>query len=661
MIRKILIANRGEIACRVIRTASKLGLKTVAIFSSADKDALHVKMADEAIFVGEAPSKDSYLRSDYIIEKALENNVDAIHPGYGFLSENASFAEQCVKNGIVFIGPPPDAIRSMGSKSLAKQIMQSANVPLVPGYHGDEQSLEFLKEEALKIGYPVLLKAAAGGGGKGMRVVTEESEFEAELTAAKRESMSSFGDNHMLVEKYLTKPRHIEIQVFCDSHGNAVYLFERDCSIQRRHQKIIEEAPAPNFPDSARKAMGEAAIKAALAIDYQGAGTVEFLYDVDGSFYFMEMNTRLQVEHPVTEKITGLDLVEWQISVANGLKLPLKQEQLKIRGHAIEARIYAEDPDNDFLPSTGDIQFLKTPDTDNDAVRIDTGIEQGNAVSVYYDPMISKLITFSDTRDSALSHLENALQKYCVSGVKTNISYLLKVIRSSDFANAVLSTNFVSEHESLLSKQHALPTLIKLAAFSVLIAEKNNNNCQSVFVENSTFRLNHKRAEHLELYHNYLSLNAKIEYLSPFIFSYSSENDKFSVSFDCKTNFIEVSLNGITKAFPFFKSNDRIWIFGDDGAEEFIVSSSDLGDEEQEEHSDDITAPMNGTVVDILVTKGQKVEKNQTVAVIEAMKMEQSLKSPRDGVIAECYFSAGDRIDGGIAIVQLEKVTELES
>ncbi|MCA3231950.1 MAG: putative sulfate exporter family transporter, partial [Cupriavidus sp.] len=412
MFNKILIANRGEIACRVAATCRRLGIRTVAVYSDADADARHVAFCDEAVHIGGAAARDSYLRADHIIEMAKETGAQAIHPGYGFLSENEDFARACAEAGLVFIGPPASAIHAMGSKSAAKQLMEKAAVPLVPGYHGEDQDAALLRREADRIGYPVLLKASAGGGGKGMRVVDAGEGFEAALASVKREASASFGDDKVLVEKYLTRPRHIEIQVFADTQGNCVYLFERDCSVQRRHQKVLEEAPAPGMTEDRRRAMGEAAVAAARAVGYVGAGTVEFIANQDGSFYFMEMNTRLQVEHPVTEMITGQDLVEWQLRVAAGEPLPLTQEQLKIDGHALEARIYAENPDKGFLPSTGTLRFLRTPpavqfmrggDAHGPAgVRIDAGVREGDTISPFYDPMIAKLIVWDVDRDAAL-------------------------------------------------------------------------------------------------------------------------------------------------------------------------------------------------------------------------------------------------------------------
>lgn len=468
MIRKILIANRGEIACRVIKTARRLGIATVAVYSDADGNALHVKMADESIHVGAAPSKDSYLVASRIINAANKLGVDAIHPGYGFLSENAVFANACADNDIIFIGPPASAIEAMGSKSAAKNIMEDAGVPLVPGYHGKDQARETLKQAADDMGYPVLLKAAAGGGGKGMRQVWKESEFNEALDAAKREAMASFGDDIMLVEKYLTQPRHVEIQVFCDTKGNGVYLFERDCSVQRRHQKVIEEAPAPGMTDALRATMGEAAIKAAQAINYVGAGTVEFLLDADGSFYFMEMNTRLQVEHPVTEMITGEDLVEWQIRIAEGNALPKAQQELTINGHAFEARIYAEDPDNDFLPATGTLTLLQPPQEDSH-VRVDTGVVEGDEVSVYYDPMIAKLVVWSENRDIALERLLKALREYHINGVTTNIEFLYNVAANKAFRDADLTTTFIEKHQDSLFSTKGDLNIDRLPVMSLLV------------------------------------------------------------------------------------------------------------------------------------------------------------------------------------------------
>src|SRR5512138_352971 len=416
MFEKILIANRGEIACRVIRTARRLGIRTVAVHPEADANARHVRLADEAVAIGPAAARESYLSVPRILEAARATGAQAIHPGYGFLSENAEFAEACARAGIAFVGPPAAAIRAMGSKSAAKALMEKAGVPLTPGYHGDNQDPAFLAKEAKRIGYPVLIKASAGGGGKGMRRVDAPEDFEAALAACRREAAQAFGDDRVLLERYVLRPRHVEIQVFGDRHGNCLHLFERDCSVQRRHQKVLEEAPAPGMTPERRAAMGAAAVAAAKAIGYVGAGTVEFIADQAGTFHFMEMNTRLQVEHPVTEMITGLDLVEWQLRVAAGEPLPMAQEQLRIRGHALEARIYAEDPDRGFLPSTGKLIHLAPP-AESLHVRVDTGVAQGDEITPYYDPMIAKLIVWDETRDLALARMLQALANYRIVGV----------------------------------------------------------------------------------------------------------------------------------------------------------------------------------------------------------------------------------------------------
>ena len=453
MFKKILIANRGEIARRIIRTCRKMGVRTVAVYSEADTHAPFVREADEAVLIGPAPASDSYLRGDRIIAAAVNAGVEAIHPGYGFLSENADFAEQCASAGIVFIGPTPDAIRAMALKGAAKALMTQAGVPVTPGYHGDDQSTDGLKAEAARIGYPVLIKAVAGGGGKGMRRVDAASDFADALVSAQREGQNAFADPKVLIEKYIEVPRHIEIQLFADSHGHVVHLFERDCSLQRRHQKVIEEAPAPNLPDAIRHAMGAAAVKAAQAIGYRGAGTVEFIVDVSNGietadFYFMEMNTRLQVEHPVTEAITGVDLVEWQLRVAAGEPLPLSQDQLHIDGHAFEARLYAEDPQNDFLPVTGTLQKLEFPGT----ARIESAVEPGDTVSVFYDPMIAKIIVHGRDRTQALARMRQALIETRLSGMATNLGFLRRLMSELDFASAAIDTGFIARHIETLTQ-----------------------------------------------------------------------------------------------------------------------------------------------------------------------------------------------------------------
>nr|MBP7393997.1 acetyl-CoA carboxylase biotin carboxylase subunit [Zoogloea sp.] len=468
MFNKILIANRGEIACRVIKTARRLGIKTVAVYSEADAGARHVRLADEAVLIGPAPARESYLVIERIVAAARQTGAQAIHPGYGFLSENEDFCHACEAAGIVFIGPPVSAIRAMGSKSEAKKLMEKAGVPLTPGYHGDNQEAGFLNVQADAIGYPVLIKAAAGGGGKGMRLVERSADFLDALASCKREAAASFGNDHVLVEKYLTRPRHIEIQVFGDTQGKVVYLFERDCSVQRRHQKVLEEAPAPGMTPERRAAMGQAAVEAAKAVGYVGAGTVEFIANQDGSFYFMEMNTRLQVEHPVTEMITGLDLVEWQLRVAAGQALPLAQEQLAINGHALEARIYAEDPSKGFLPSTGRLAHLAPPE-EGMHVRVDTGVEEGDEISPFYDPMIAKLIVWDVNRDRALARMLQALAEYRVVGVANNIEFLSRLTACPAFANADLDTGLIEREKDYLFPEQLEPA--REAWLAVALAE----------------------------------------------------------------------------------------------------------------------------------------------------------------------------------------------
>ncbi|MDX1606051.1 MAG: biotin carboxylase N-terminal domain-containing protein, partial [Candidatus Competibacterales bacterium] len=466
----VLIANRGEIACRIARTCRRLGIRSVGVYSDADRGALHVEACDEARRLGPAPARDSYLRIDRVIEAARNSGAGAIHPGYGFLSENADFAEACAAAGLVFIGPPAAAIRAMGSKAAAKALMEKAGVPLVPGYHGTDQDPDRLAAEAERIGYPMLLKASAGGGGKGMRIVERPEVFAEALAAARREAAAAFGDERMLVEKYLLRPRHIEVQVFADGHGNALHLFERDCSIQRRHQKIVEEAPAPGLDAARRAAMGDAAIAAARAVDYQGAGTVEFIAEADGGFYFMEMNTRLQVEHPVTEMITGQDLVEWQLRVAAGEPLPLDQARLAPNGHALEVRLYAEDPARDFLPATGTLVHLRFPEPGG-PVRIDTGVRPGDRIDIHYDPLLAKLIVHDRDRAAALRRLRTALAACGVVGVTSNLAFLQAIADHPAFADDLPDTGFVERHlEALLpAPQPAPDTVLALAALGELL------------------------------------------------------------------------------------------------------------------------------------------------------------------------------------------------
>ena len=662
MINKLLIANRGEIACRVIKTANAQGIKTVAVYSDADKNALHVQMADEAVYLGPSPSKESYLRGELIIEKAKELGVDAIHPGYGFLSENAEFANLCAKNNIIFVGPPASAIEAMGSKSAAKHIMEKAGVPLVPGYHGDDQSEAVLKGAADEMGYPVLLKAAAGGGGKGMRQVWSEKEFSQALNAAKRESMASFGDDHMLVEKYLTRPRHVEIQVFCDTHGNGVYLFERDCSVQRRHQKIIEEAPAPNMSQSVREKMGEAAILAAKAINYVGAGTVEFLLDEDDSFYFMEMNTRLQVEHPVTEMITREDLVHWQLTIAEGKPLPKQQNELTLTGHAFEARIYAEDPNNEFLPSTGTLRLLRTP-KENDVVRVDTGVVEGDEVSVFYDPMIAKLVVWGENREIALKRLISALGDYYIDGVSTNIDFLKRVATHPAFVAAELTTTFVEKHhDSLFSAtsedaasddtQVNIPVMALLSLLNRKVSRSDKT--PSVWSTVGAWRANANHTETLTLLCNQEEVHVGVKHQrhgTEDAWELSVGDNSYNVKGKLVDSALHATINGYKSTFTYSDNDGVFTLFNKDTHAKFSLISASLGDDNDDNGDANFSAPMNGTIVAHLVEKGVLVKKGEPILVMEAMKMEHSIIAPHDGAVEEFFFNPGELVDGGATLL----------
>lgn len=671
MFTKILIANRGEIACRIIKTARKMGVLTVAVYSDADENSLHVKMADEAVYIGKSPSRESYLLSKKVIEAAVKTGAQAIHPGYGFLSENSDFCRLCDQHNITFIGPPIGAIESMGSKSAAKNIMEKANVPLVPGYHGDDQSEATIKGAADEMGYPVLLKATAGGGGKGMRQIWSSEEFSEGFIAVKREALSSFGDDTMLVEKYLTQPRHVEIQVFCDNHGNAVYLFERDCSVQRRHQKVVEEAPAFSMTEDLRNQMGQSAIKSAQAIGYQGAGTVEFLLDVDGSFYFMEMNTRLQVEHPVTEFITKQDLVEWQLRVAAGETLPKTQDQLSIHGHSFEARIYAEDADNDFLPDTGTLTFMQTPE-ESEFVRIDTGVCQGDEVSVFYDPMIAKLIVWGENREKALQRLTKALSEYHVGGVKTNLNFLRKLVTSKAFIEENIDTSFIEKHHDEIFNRETndvvsaevLNSLIKSAVLILLSQAKANNtlsttDATSPWDQTNAWQLNDKCIHNITLELNSNEYNLTVEEA----IENKSEPNKvnYLVSLNNTTHkcyglidndLLTTTIDGIKSSVLATLENNNATLYTNQGATTIHHVQPDLGEHGDDESHGGLLAPMNGTMVSILVESGDIVSKDQPLVIMEAMKMEHTIKAPADGVIDNIFYSEGDMVDGGSELLE---------
>jgi 3-methylcrotonyl-CoA carboxylase alpha subunit len=659
MFRKLLVANRGEIACRVIRTARRLGIGTVAVYSDADRDALHVAMADEAVHIGAAPARESYLRADRIIEACHRTGAEAVHPGYGFLSENADFSRLCQQEGLTFVGPPAAAIEVMGSKSAAKSIMGDAGVPLVPGYHEGDQSAERLRRAAADLGYPVLLKAVAGGGGKGMRLVADETEFDEALAAARREAKAAFADDDMLVEKYLERPRHVEVQVFCDRQGNAVHLFERDCSVQRRHQKVIEEAPAPGMTPELRARMGEAAVRAALAIDYEGAGTIEFLLDADGSFYFMEMNTRLQVEHPVTEMITGQDLVEWQLRVAAGEELPLTQDALDIRGHAFEARIYAEDPDHGFLPATGTLDYLQAP-RESRHVRVDTGVLQGDEVSVYYDPMIAKLVTWDESRERALARLSGALAEYRISGVRTNLWFLYNLATCPPFVAAEVDTGFIDRHQELLfhrSESDRLQDLPLASLYLLLRMEQTSRRRAGTADPGSPWNASNAWRLNQDAIHTGAIVVNGVEHDVPVTEVGTGGRRRFRMTVGEKSvmaagelegNELYADIDGHRQRAAVVPGGDgEFTLFGARGAMQFALAQPDMGADEALAGAADFTTPMPGVVVRLLVEPGQPVERGQALLILEAMKMEHRICAPADGSVRAFYFEAGEQVAGG--------------
>ncbi|WP_105102334.1 acetyl-CoA carboxylase biotin carboxylase subunit [Microbulbifer pacificus] len=658
MIRKLLIANRGEIACRIIRTARRLGVATVAVYSDADANALHVQQADEAVYLGPAPARESYLDIDKVLAAAKQTGADAIHPGYGFLSENAKFCRACEEAGIIFVGPPAAAIEAMGSKSAAKRIMEEAKVPLVPGYHGNNQDPGILEGHANRIGYPVLLKAAAGGGGKGMRRVDNPKDFHEALAAAKREAQNAFSDDHMLIERYVVNPRHVEIQVFCDKQGKGVYLFERDCSVQRRHQKVVEEAPAPGLSAEARRKMGEAALRAASAIGYVGAGTVEFLLDASGAFYFMEMNTRLQVEHPVTEMITGQDLVAWQLAVAAGDGLPLEQEDLHIVGHAFEVRIYAEDPDNDFLPSTGKL-LRHQPPAEDKSVRVDTGVQTGDEISVHYDPMISKLIVHGRNRREALAKLDRALQQYQIAGLRHNIEFLRRVINHTAFVNGRVSTHFIGDHEQEILQQEQQLRSQQCAAMAAFLHHRETRAQHRAAPKADPFSPWHSGSN----WRNGLTLwrTQKVEVHGREIeirFAGDATHLQWqcSAALDAQSGTIAVPHGQNVAVLDGRRVNYSSVANGDDGTVfisgeqlDFKILSADIGESADAAHG--LEAPMNGTIVTLLVEPGATVEKDQPLLVMEAMKMEHTLRAPADGTVNQFFCAAGELVDGGSLLI----------
>ena len=674
MFNKILIANRGEIACRIIHTAKRLGVGTVAVYSEADVNARHVSLADEAVAIGPAPARDSYLAAEKLISAAERTGAEAIHPGYGFLSENAGFAEACGGAGITFIGPSPRAIEAMGSKSAAKTIMQQAGIPLVPGYHGDNQDEMFLLGEAEKIGFPVMLKASAGGGGRGMRVVNGAAEFSEALRSAKREALGAFNDDRMLLEKYLEQPRHIEIQIFCDQHGNAVHLFERDCSIQRRHQKVLEEAPAPGMTDETRGAMGDAAISAARAIDYTGAGTVEFIVDTDGRFYFMEMNTRLQVEHPVTEFITGQDLVEWQLRVAAGERLPASQDQLAIDGHALEARIYAEDPDNGFLPSTGSLGHLRFP-AETPQVRVDTGVRQGDTISVYYDPLIAKLIVRAGGRRNCLRRMLEALRQILVAGVTTNIDFLTSVISHKAFQAADFDTGFIDRYlaELVPEKAPASPGVLALAALYQALRRDSRSRREAATSDDpaspwwatDNWRPNLVEEEHFSFQDSAREHEVGIAVAGnrcehserDYVIRTGGQVMRASGRLEADGR-LTATLDGTQRRTDVVEDHDHLVLF-EAGNTCRLKRLSDGSHSTEEEATGSLISPMPGTIIEVMAGEGQQVRKGDTLLVLEAMKIEHTIVAPHDGTVQALHYRAGDMVEEGVELLALAEISSI--
>ena len=662
MFKKILIANRGEIACRVAATARRMAIRTVAVYSDADAHANHVRACDESVHLGGSAPKDSYLRWEKILEAAKATGAEAVHPGYGFLSENEEFAQACANAGLVFIGPPPSAIKAMGLKAESKQLMEKAGVPLVPGYHGHDQDPALLQREADRIGYPVLIKASAGGGGKGMRAVDKSQDFAAALASCQREAINSFGDDAVLIEKYVQRPRHIEIQVFGDTQGNCVYLFERDCSVQRRHQKVLEEAPAPGMTESMRKQMGEAAVAAARAVNYVGAGTVEFIVEQreggEMNFFFMEMNTRLQVEHPVTEAITGLDLVEWQLRVASGEPLPAKQAELKIHGHAIEARICAENPDNNFLPATGTLRVYRKPQAtafQRSRVRIDDGVREGGEISPFYDSMIAKLIVHGSTREEALARLDAALAQVQIVGVQTNVQFLRGILATESFAKANLDTALIERERAVLFDRETLglPLAAAAAITRTLIGEwpgkmpdpfARRDGWRSHGEYLRRFDFEFRGAEQIALltYKRDGSLWLEAGGAEGALVIGQFPSGEFEVEFAGARQTLDVRLDGATAH-----------IFAAKGATKITTIDRLAHAGETQAEGGRLTAPMPGKVVSFAVKAGDKVVRGQPLAVMEAMKMEHTIAAPADGTVEELMFAPGEQVAEGDELLRM--------
>jgi 3-methylcrotonyl-CoA carboxylase alpha subunit len=658
----VLIANRGEIACRVIATCRRLGIRTVAVYSDADTQSRHVRLADRALRIGPAPSRESYLAIEKILEAARVADAQAIHPGYGFLSENADFAEACQQAGVVFIGPPPGAIRAMGSKAAAKNLMRAAGVPVTAGYEGSNQDPDFLRQRADEIGYPVMIKANAGGGGKGMRRVDEAAQFQAALASCKREAATSFGEDSVLLEQYLVQPRHVEVQVFADAHGNVISLFERDCSVQRRHQKIIEEAPPPGITAEQRLGLSRAGCSAARAVSYRNAGTVEFLLDRGGNFFFMEMNTRLQVEHPVTEMISGLDLVEWQLRIAAGELLPRTQEEVTLHGHAMEARIYAEDPLHDFLPSMGRLVHLHLPEASRN-VRVDSGVEQGDSITPYYDPMIAKLIVWDESRELALQRMRSALADTRIVGVASNVEFLQRLVTSESFANAHLDTSLIDrEHAWLNPPPSVTPaTVLVIAALARILreaAEDDERPADSPWAARDGWRLNAIYLRTMTFEEGNTEHALKVEYRQG-SYGMSANGSALTVTGQWSD---DGTLHGVVDGERFTATviEDRGLTYVFLHGRKYTFRFRDPLDISAEAHRSEssLLAPMPGRVIAQLVAPGTRVERGTPLMILEAMKMECTIHAPSQGRVARFHFQAGDQVNEGVELLQFEREAE---
>lgn len=650
MFNRILIANRGEIACRIMRTARQMGIETVAVYSSVDRYSEHAKQADKACFIGEAAAINSYLNIQAIIDAAVSAGAQAIHPGYGFLAENPDFASACATAGMIFIGPPVEALRAMASKQAAKQLLEKTAVPLTPGYHGENQDDAHLLTEAEKIGFPVLLKAAAGGGGKGMRVVQQSQDFSQALAGARREAKAGFADDTMIIEKLIANPRHIEVQIMADNFGNIVHLHERDCSVQRRHQKIIEEAPAAGLNKELRNKLATAACEVARTINYRGAGTIEFLVEDDSAFYFMEMNTRLQVEHPVTEMITGLDLVAWQLRIAANQPLPCRQEEIQIRGHALECRIYAEDPQQNFMPSIGRLHFLREPQAEG--IRIDSGVTCGSAITQYYDPMIAKLIAWGETRDQALQRLTRALDHFAVGGVKTNLPFLRSICAHPRFIQADITTDFLNQEQLTLPGPDINTSLLVAAGHDYL--ELSANAMDPLLKDTFAWQMHLRSQWHQTYIINDSLQELTISPIDPSQFAVILNGQRFQICAFYNDDQLIIDDGKQQQSAWVEKHNGQLNIYAADG-----VSTVKHYCWENSSHATDganqqLKAPMPSTVVAVLKKQGDKVQKGDPLLVLEAMKMEHTIRAPRDGTLADIFYTIGAQVDEGAELLTLE-------